>query len=168
MVMWWWWWNIGDIPASYYMFAFCVVFVLVARLCEGGAESPHPPLEIIRQGKPPLFTPPKLFADQPTTAAAEAPSKTKIHLSAEIRDTIRQQEEKTQTDTREKGEENADDVDDRVKLLEARLSTLEKLLGAMDARVNTLEDWVQVESDLQEQDILMRAKAHDRANKKNK
>ena len=154
-----------DVPASYYMFAFCVVFVLVSRLCEGGAESPHPPLEIIRVDKKPHapLVPPKLFAEEDKPAPEN-----KIHLSTEIRDTIRQQKQQQEEQDKTRNDSGKKEEEEKVNLLETRLSVLEKLVGAMDARMNTLEDWVQVETDLQEQDILMRAKAHDRANNKKK
>lgn len=178
------WSNIiGDhVPASYYYYMFlavtCVVFVLVGCMCKSGdAKSPYPPIEIIRVNTAVASSsssPPKLFVDKP------APEN-KIHLSAEIRKTINQQDQeeeekkkKTQNDTvaagkkeEEEDHEEQEKKKNEVKLLKERISVMEKLIVTLESRLNTLEDWVQVESDLQEQDILMRAKAHDRA-KKNK
>ena len=152
-----------------------MLFVLIGCLCKrGDAKSPYPPIEIIRVNTAVASSsssPPKLFVDKP------APEN-KIHLSAEIRKTINQQEQeeekkKTQNDTvaeagkKEEEEDHEEKKKNEVKLLKERISVMEKLIVTLESRLNTLEDWVQVESDLQEQDILMRAKAHDRA-KKNK
>lgn len=138
-------------PEIYYMFA-AILVLLVVQLCRGGSESPYPPIEILRVAQKKKEEPPKLFVDKP-------PSESKIHLSEEIRDTIRQhrEEEEQKTTTNNKSTTTGEE---ELTFLRERVAALEKLLTAMDSRVNTLEDWVQVETDLLEQDILLRAKAH--------
>jgi hypothetical protein len=145
----WWWWLILDVPEIYYMFA-AILVLLVVQLCRGGSESPYPPIEILRVAQK-KEEPPKLFADKP--------SESKIHLSEEIRDTIRQHEEE-KTKNKLVAETTTGGDAEESKFLKERVATLEKLLASIDSRMNTLEDWVQVETQLLEQDILLRAKAH--------
>lgn len=132
--------HIVKTPADW-MFVACVVFVLLARACR--SESLYPPLEIIRVGKPPA----KLFGDTKDESS-------KIHLSAEIREAVllKKMEQETPPSSPEQKKES----------LREQVAQLKKLVETLESRLNTVEDWVHVESDLLEQEFQMRAKAHER------